>query len=122
MTLSRLLLACLILAGDCSVSAPAPAPGILVGAVGTDSARIRTFQLPGSWQPMVLMMAIFCTRYVAGVVLALHPELTRDTATAALVASIYGALSGVFIGRMVCMLAAARSQQPAPANSAVSWG
>ena len=82
----------------------------------------RTFHLPGSWQPMVLMMAIFCTRYVAGVVLALHPELTRDTATAALVASIYGALSGVFIGRMLRMLAATRTPSSEPSGNAAAWG
>ena len=80
------------------------------------------FHLPGSWQPMLLMMAIFWSRYVVGVVLALHPELTQETASAALVASIYGALSGVFIGRMWCLLAAVRTPSPAPSGNAAAWG
>ena len=82
----------------------------------------RLFHLPGSRQPMVLMLAIFCTRYVVGVVLAMHPELTQDPASAALVASIYGALSGVFIGRMARMLVAARTPSGAPSGNAAAWG
>lgn len=93
----------------------------LPAGVAFDPSR-RMFHLPGSWQPLVLMMAIFLTRYVVGVTLALHPALTQDTAAAAIIASVYGALSGVFIGRMVRMLVAARSQQATPATNAVAWG
>ena len=83
----------------------------------------RVFNLPGSWVPLCLMMAIFAIRYVVGVVLALHPELTRDLAVAAMVASLYGALSGVFIGRMLMLLGLARTGEPAPAAPpAVAWG
>jgi hypothetical protein len=84
--------------------------------------QLRVYHLPGSWQPMALMMAIFLTRYVVGVTLALHPALAQDTTAAAIVASVYGALSGVFIGRMVCMLTATRAKRPVPVNGAVSWG
>lgn len=86
-------------------------------------APTRSFHVPGRWEPLVLMMLIFCTRYVVGVVLALHPELTRDPAAAAMVASIYGALSSVFIGRMVRMLRSARSSESKPADKArIAWG
>ncbi len=85
--------------------------------------RRRVFELPGSWQPMALMLAIFLTRYLVAVVLAMAPGLTRDPATAAIVSSIYGALSGVFLGRMVRMLRAARETSPQqPPATNVAWG
>lgn len=87
-----------------------------------DATR-RVFHLPGSWQPLALMMAIFVTRYAVGVVLAMAPALRHDEATAAIVSSLYGALSGVFIGRMVRMLRAARSSETQPDPSpTVAWG
>jgi hypothetical protein len=86
-------------------------------------AQRRLLEIPGSWQPMVLMMAIFFTRYVVGVVLAMAPALTHDPATAAIVSSIYGALSGVFLGRTVRMLRVTRAglHQP-PQEQSVAWG
>ena len=83
----------------------------------------QAFEIPGSWQPMALMMAIFFARYVVGVVLGMAPALTHDPATAAIVSSIYGALSGVFLGRMLRMLRAARAgNPPAPTPPSVAWG
>ena len=70
-----------------------------------------------------MMMAIFFTRYVVGVLLALFPALTRDPAVAAMVASLYGALSGVFIGRMLRLLRQARESAAAtPQAPTVAWG
>ena len=72
---------------------------------------------------MALMMAIFVTRYIVGVTLAMAPQLTSDPATAAIVSSVYGALSGVFIGRLVRLLRAAReSSPPPPPATSVAWG
>ena len=86
-------------------------------------ASTQVFRLPGSWVPLGLMMAIFLVRYMVGVLLALNPRLTRDPAVAAIVASVYGALSGVFIGRMLCLLRRARaSEAAAPASPGVAWG
>ncbi|MCY7306784.1 MAG: hypothetical protein LH632_11665 [Rhodoferax sp.] len=86
-------------------------------------ATQRRFQVPGSWEPMALMMAIFGTRYAVAVTLALHPQWTREVAVTAIVASIYGALSGVFVGRMLRMLRATReAPTPTPAASSVGWG
>ncbi len=83
----------------------------------------RVFSLPGSWVPLCLMMAIFAIRYIVGVVLALRPELARDLAVTAMVASLYGALSGVFIGRMLMLLRLVRTGEPAPAaQSTMAWG
>ncbi len=98
------------------------ASGDLPAGVRFDG-RQRVFHLPGSWQPMALMMAIFVTRYIVGVTLAMAPQLTSDPATAAIVSSVYGALSGVFIGRLVRLLRAARESSPPPPPAAnVAWG
>jgi hypothetical protein len=87
-----------------------------------DATR-RVFHMPGSWQPMVLMMAIFAIRYAVGVVLGRSPALIHDPAAAAMVASVYGALSGVFLGRMVRMVRAAREAGPrVPSKQAMAWG
>ena len=86
-------------------------------------AVARVFSLPGSWVPLTLMMAIFLTKYLVGVMLALQPALAHDTTTAAMVASLYGAMSGLFIGRMVRLLrlAYASAAKPDPGQPVV-WG
>ena len=83
----------------------------------------RRFHLPGSWEPLALMMAIFCTRYAVAVALAMHPAWAQEVAVAAIVASIYGALSGVFMGRMLRMLMATRETAAPPrTDSSMAWG
>jgi uncharacterized membrane protein len=62
-------------------------------------AASRTYRLPGSWLPLVLMVGIFCVRYTVAVRLALHPSLVMDTSFVLPVATLYGALSGIFLGR-----------------------
>jgi hypothetical protein len=59
----------------------------------------RTFTLPGSAAPLALILGIFLVKYVVGVELALAPQLVRDPHFALTVAGLYGALSGIFIGR-----------------------
>jgi hypothetical protein len=59
----------------------------------------RSFDLPGSWIPMLLFVGIFLTRYVVSVQLVLHPALVADAGFALPVAAVYGAFTGVFIGR-----------------------
>lgn len=83
----------------------------------------RTFDVPGSWIPLGLMMTIFCTNYAVRVMLALTPALSHDTATTAIVASLHGAMSGVFAGRMVRMLRAAHAgSAKRSAATTVTWG
>ena len=108
--------------GAALVSATWFASADLPAGVRFDAQR-RVLEMPGSWQPMALMMAIFFTRYLVGVVLAMAPALIHDLATAAIVSSIYGALSGVFLGRMARMLRATRAGTPqAPQQASVAWG
>ena len=57
------------------------------------------FLVKGSWTPMIIMLAIFITRYVFAVMLALHPERRADSAFIAASASSLGLLSGIFAAR-----------------------
>ncbi len=87
-----------------------------------DAAR-QVFSLPGSWVPLGLMMAIFLTKYTVGVMLAMQPALAHDTAVAAIAASLHGALSGIFLGRMARLLRLSQASAARPAATAsVAWG
>jgi hypothetical protein len=57
------------------------------------------YLVKGSWTPMILMLAIFITRYVFAVMLALHPERRADIAFIAASAGSLGVLSGIFTAR-----------------------
>ncbi len=59
----------------------------------------ESFQIPGSWTPLVLMMGIFITKYAVGVTLVMHPELARDALFSQSVGALYGGCSGVFVAR-----------------------
>jgi hypothetical protein len=59
----------------------------------------RSFHLPGSAVPLVLMMGIFFTKYAVGVALALHPALHRQPTFAVGIPMLYGAFSGIFAAR-----------------------
>ncbi len=72
------------------------------------------FHLPGSWVPMLLILAIFLVRYAVNVELAMQPVLAQDDQYTLVTSALYGVFSGIFIGR------AARvwrlSFRPAPAG------
>jgi uncharacterized membrane protein len=59
----------------------------------------RTFDLAGSWVPLALFLAVFALRYTVAVQLALHPALVQEAAFVLPVATLYGATSGLFLGR-----------------------
>jgi uncharacterized membrane protein len=59
----------------------------------------RQFQLPGSWVPMALIMAIFLTKYVVGVSLVMHLELKANANFSLAIGTLYGVYSGIFAGR-----------------------
>lgn len=75
------------------------APGSLPGQV-----RVR-----GSWGPMALMMAVFFTKYLASIMLALRPHLREDAVFVAAVCLLFGLFSGVFAGRLARDLKACRA-------------
>ena len=59
----------------------------------------RSFVLPGSWVPLLLILGIFLTKYVVGVELAMRPGLALDADYARVTGALYGLFSGTFIGR-----------------------
>jgi uncharacterized membrane protein len=59
----------------------------------------RTYALPGSIVPLLLILAIFLVKYVVGVELAMAPRLVQDNQYVLTVAALYGALTGMFVGR-----------------------
>lgn len=62
-------------------------------------AASRRFHLPGSAVPLLLMMGIFFTKYVVGVLLVMHPVLAHQPYFAIAVSTLYGAFSGIFFSR-----------------------
>jgi hypothetical protein len=62
-------------------------------------AAAREFSVGGSAVPLVLMMGIFFTKYVVGVMLAIHPELRHQAGFALGISTLYGAFSGIFSAR-----------------------
>jgi len=59
----------------------------------------RHFVVPGSWVPLVLIVSIFMTKYVVGASLAMHAAWAQGSAFGVVVGALYGAFSGVFLGR-----------------------
>jgi hypothetical protein len=94
-----------------AVSAPLEAPN---GTVY--DAASRSFHLPGSWAPLGLILAIFLTKYVVGVDLAMRPALAQDSQYALIVGALYGLFSGAFIGRAARLWRLA--YRPAPGSRA----
>jgi hypothetical protein len=63
------------------------------------SSATQKFTVPGSWLPMILMMAIFCTKYVVAVALAKNPQLSHSVSFMIGVSFVYGFLSSIFFAR-----------------------
>ncbi len=59
----------------------------------------RSFRVAGSVVPLALMMGIFFTKYLVGFETAVHPELVHQHDVAIGIGTLYGAFSGVFMGR-----------------------
>ena len=68
-----------------------------------------TVRVPGSWLPMMLVLALFTLKYAVGVSLALHPALAHDVVLAAACSFAYGAASGLFLARALALRAVART-------------
>ena len=69
----------------------------------------KTFAVPGSYVPMILMMAIFATKYVVGVTTAINHDLTQTTEFMVVVSMAYGFFSGSFLARSLHILSAERN-------------
>jgi hypothetical protein len=99
----------------------AAAAALLAGLSG--STRIATGSAPGTVRvrgsrlPLVMMMAVFFTKYVASVTVAVAPQLRQDTLFACIVCGLFGVFNGWFIGRLVGDMASVRML---PAGAAVA--
>ena len=71
-------------------------------------AESRTFTMPGSWVPMLLILGIFLTKYVVGVELTMQPTLAHDGQYTLVAGTLYGLFSGIFAGRAARLLLLAR--------------
>jgi len=65
----------------------------------THSGDTGRFLVPGSWAPLMLMLAIFCTRYLASVSLAIDAGLGQSLWFAGASSLVYGLLSGTLLAR-----------------------
>ena len=65
-----------------------------------ESGRLH---VPGSWLPLVLIVGLFCVKYVAGASLAMHPALATDATFAGLCSLAYGSFSGLFLARTLSL-------------------
>jgi predicted dienelactone hydrolase len=67
-------------------------------SIGYDQAT-RKLSLQGSWIPLLIIMAIFCTRYALGMSIGMNLNIVREYYFAPLVSFTLGALSGYFIAQ-----------------------
>ena len=93
---------------------------LVAGLAGSNriaaSATPGHVRVRGSRLPLVMMMAVFFTKYVASVTVAIAPQLHQDTLFACAVCGLFGVFNGWFIGRLVGDMASVRML---PAGAAV---
>jgi hypothetical protein len=75
----------------------------------TFNQSTRTFFIPGSWAPFFVIMAIFLTKYVFGVMKALDAEILDNPAFVATLSFAYGCFSGYFSSRAVNLMMKAKA-------------
>ncbi len=65
----------------------------------------NAFYIPGSWVPLIVIMAIFFTKYAVAVMTSLKTDTASSPAFAILLSLAYGGFSGYFSSRAVSLLA-----------------
>lgn len=81
-------------------------------------AASKTFAVPGSFVPMVLMMAIFATKYVVAVTMAINHGAAESALFIVGVSMAYGFFSGSFLARSLRILRTERANSAEPAFDA----
>ena len=74
--------------------------------------------VPGSWAPLVLIVALFLIKYIVGVTFALHHELAGNTLFGAACGLAYGTFSGLFAARALGLRRLAVAPRAAAASLA----
>lgn len=69
----------------------------------------NVFYIPGSWTPLMVMMAIFFTKYLFAVMQALNPDAASSPALAMALSLAYGCFSGYFSSRALNLVIRARA-------------
>jgi hypothetical protein len=80
----------------------------------------RSFTVPGSWVPLLLILGIFLLKYTVGVELTMQPALAHDGQYTLIVGGLYGAFSGIFAGRAARLWLLALRGPDAAAGTQVS--
>jgi hypothetical protein len=65
----------------------------------------------GSVMPLILMLAIFLTKYITSVVLVIQPHLAHQLAVAATICLVFGVFNGLLLGRLARMAGAVGQQR-----------
>jgi len=73
---------------------------LMSGAIRVNRAAGTLIQR-GSVVPLVLMMAIFISKYVVAVVFAMQPALTQNPPVVGAVCLMFGLFNGIFLGRLL---------------------
>jgi hypothetical protein len=76
-----------------------------------------TVFLRGSWAPLILMLAIFVTKYAVAVMLAVQPALHGSLAFSAVVCAAYGVFNGLFNANVLRVLSQLGKAQTQPSPS-----
>lgn len=84
----------------------------------TYDATAKAYSVPGSWVPLVVIMAIFFAKYVYAVMQALRADVISTTLFIVGLSAVYGLLSGYFAARALNLVRLAQRAQ-APAATAV---
>jgi len=67
------------------------------------STETGYINIPGSWVPLLLMMAIFFSKYLVAVLSTLQPSMLLSAGFMIFCTLLYGAFSGVFVARAMSM-------------------
>ena len=69
----------------------------------------RSFHIPGSWTPLIVILAIFFTKYGVAVTHAVDAALVTTKVFVAALSLAYGGFSGYFSSRAVNLMTTARA-------------
>lgn len=72
-------------------------------------AESNKFYIPGSWIPLLVILAIFFTKYIVAVLYALNNPITEQVAFMPVLCLLYGLFSGYFVSRALCLVRASRN-------------
>ena len=73
----------------------------VVNSTVTYDQTIRRFTLRGSWIPLLIIVAIFCTRYLLAMCIGMNLKIVQELYFVPAISLILGSLSGYFIAQGV---------------------